>query len=156
MAQHPPITFRYFDARGRAQAFRYLFAARGIAYTDERVPLSIGAGAVWPAMKEDGSRAGPFHKLPVLHYGERKIAETLAEWGWAASSRSRPVMLADCLLWEELDVAQHVFAERLRLGELPTLARVYAESTGRAAFKKVLAAHSAPVTGRGLAAEAEI
>ena len=65
-------------------------------------------------------------------------------------------MLADCLLWEELDVAQHVFAEHLRLGELPNLARVYAESTGRAAFKKVLAAHSAPVTGRGLAAEAEI
>lgn len=232
MAQHPPITLRYFDARGRAQAFRYLFAARGIAYTDERVPLSIGAGAVWPAMKEDRSRAGPFHKLPVLRYGDRSIAETLvigaflhralgdlallsdddnlrhamlvsslsvdvatpiamllwaealypgadyagvargslarirghlgrlettlAEWGWAASSRSRPVMLADCLLWEELDVAQHVFAERLRLGELPTLARVYAESTGRAAFKKVLAAHSAPVTGRGLAAEAEI
>jgi glutathione S-transferase len=232
MAEHPPITLRYFDARGRAQAFRYLFAARGIAYTEDLVPLSIGAGAVWPAMKEDRSRVGPFHKLPVLHYGERTIAETLvigaflhralgdqvllsdddnlrhamlvsslygdvttpiamllwaelmspgldygayvrqslarirghlgrvettlAEWGWGASARSRPVMLADCLLWEELDVAQHVFGEHLRLAELPTLARIYAECAGRSAFKKVLAAHTGPVTGRGLAAEAEI
>jgi hypothetical protein len=232
MAQHPPITLRYFDARGRAQPFRYLFAARGIAYTEDLVPLPSGAGAVWPAMKEDRSRVGPFHKLPVLHYGERTIAETLvigaflhralgdqallsdddnlrhamlvsslygdvvtpiamllwaealypgldyagfarqslarirghlgrlettlAEWGWAASARSRPVMLADCLLWEELDVAQHVFGEHARLDELPTLARLYAESAGRSAFKKVLAAHTAPVTGRGLAAETEI
>ena len=232
MAQHPPITLRYFDARGRAQPFRYLFAARGIAFTDELVPLSTGADAVWPALKEDRSRAGPFHKLPVLHYGERTIAETLviaaflhralgdhsqlseddnlrhamlvsslsvdvatpiamllwaealypgadyaavarqslarirghlgrlettlAEWGWTASARSRPVMLADCLLWEELDVAQHVFGEQVRLDGLPTLARLYQESAGRSAFKKVLAAHTGPVTGRGLAAEAEI
>jgi hypothetical protein len=65
-------------------------------------------------------------------------------------------MLADCLLWEELDVAQHVFGEQVRLDGLPTLARLYQESAGRSAFKKVLAAHTGPVTGRGLAAEAEI
>jgi hypothetical protein len=232
MAQHPPITLRYFDARGRAQPFRYLFAARGISYTEDLVPLSTSGGATWPAMKEDRSRVGPFHKLPVLRYGERTIAETLvigaflhralgdlallsdddnlrhamlvsslygdvvtpiamllwaealypgldyarfarqslarirghlgrlettlAEWGWTVSARTRPVMLADCLLWEELDVAQHVFGENARLDEFPTLARLYTESPGRAAFKKVLAAHSAPVTGRGVAAEAEI
>jgi glutathione S-transferase len=232
MPQHPSITLRYFDARGRAQPFRYLFAARGIAYTDELVPLSIGTGAVWPAMKEDRSRVGPFHKLPVLHYGERTIAETLVigsflhralgdeallseddnlrhamlissmyvdvttpiamllwaelmspgldygayvrqafgrlrahlgrvettlvEWRWAESMRARPVMLADCLLWNSLDVAQHVFGEHAQLDAFPALARVYAECPGRAAFEKVLAAHSAPVTGRGLAAEAEI
>jgi hypothetical protein len=232
MAEHPPITLRYFDARGRAQAFRYLFAARGIAYTEDLVPLSIGAGAVWPAMKEDRSRVGPFHKLPVLHYGERTIAETLvigaflhralgdqallsdddnlrhamlvsslygdvttpiamllwaelmspgldygayvrqslarivahlgrldttlAEWRWAESSRARPVMLADCLLWNSLDTAQHVFGKHARLDALPTLARLYAESPGRAAFEQVLGAHTAPVTGRGLAAEAEM
>jgi glutathione S-transferase len=234
MVQHPQITLRYFDARGRAQPFRYLFAARGIAYSEDLVPLSTGggAGAAWPAMKEDRSRVGPFHKLPVLHYGERTIAETLvigaflhralgdqallsdddnlrhamlvsslygdvvtpiamllwaealyagldyasfvrgslarirghlgrlettlAEWGWAASARGRPVMLADCLLWEELDVAQHVFGTHAGLDQYPTLARLYAETPGRAAFKKVLAAHTAPVTGRGVAAEAEI
>lgn len=232
MPQHPSITLRYFDARGRAQSFRYLFAARDIDYTNELVPLSIGAVARWPAMKEDRSRVGPFHKLPVLHYGDRMIAETLvigaflhralgdqallseddnwrhamlvsslygdvtvpiamllwaeltsvgldygayvrqtfgriraqlgrlettlAEWRWAESMRVRPVMLADCLLWEVLDVAQHVFGENARLDAFPTLARVYTESPGGAAFKAVLARHSAPVTGRGLSAEAEI
>jgi len=232
MAQHPPITLRYFDARGRAQPLRYLLAVRGVEFKDELVPLSIGSGAVWPAMKEDRSRVGPFHKLPVLHYGEQTIAETLvigaflhralgdqarlsdddnlrhamlisslygdlavpiamllwaeltsvgldygayvrqsfarirahlgrlegtlAEWRWAESMRGRPVMLADCLLWEELDVAQHVFGKDARLDRFPTLARFYAESPGRATFDKVLGQHSAPVTGRGLAAEAEI
>ena len=232
MARHPPITLRYFDARGRAQPLRYLLAARGVAFDEDLVPLASGGATVWPAMKEDRARVGPFHKLPVLEYGERKISETLvigaflhrvlgdhallsdddnlrhamlvsslsgdvmtpiamllwaealypgvdygafvrgslgrirghlgrldttlAEWGWAASARGRPVMLADCLLWEELDVAQHVFGKHAGLDQLPTLARLYAESPGRAAFKKVLAAHTAPATGRGLAAEAEI
>src|SRR5262249_11023691 len=163
----------------------------------------FGAGGAWPAMKEDRSRVAPFHKLPVLHYGERTIAETLvigaflhralgdqaqlsdddnlrhamlvsslygdlavpialllwaelmavgrdygayvrqslgrirghlgrlemtlAEWRWADSLRARPVMLADCLLWEELDVVQHVFGPHARVDELPTLARLYAE-----------------------------
>ncbi len=66
-------------------------------------------------------------------------------------------MLADCLLWEELDTLQHVFgAEHVGLDKLPTLSRLYAETPGRAAFQKMLASHPAPVTGRGLAAEAEI
>ena len=168
-------------------------------------------------MKEDRSRAGPFHKLPVLRYGDRTIAETLvigeflhhalgdeaslsvednlrhsmlisslygdlvtpiamilwaeamyvgldyptfvrqafgrvrghvgrleqtlAEWGWTTSARGRPVMIADCLLWEELDVLQHVFgAEHVGLDKLPTLSRLYLETPGRAAFQKVLAA----------------
>jgi glutathione S-transferase len=232
MTQTPAITLRYFEARGRAQPLRYYFAARGIAYTDERVPLSSSGKNVWPEMKEDRSRVGPFHKLPVLRYGDRTIAETLvigeflhralgdaallsdennlrhsmlisslysdvvtpiatvlwaeavyvgldfpafvrqafgrvrglmgrieqtlAEWGWTVSARGRPVMIADCLLWEELDVLQHVFGEQARLDELPTLSRLYAESPGRAVFQKLLAARPEPVTGRGLAAEAEI
>ena len=233
MTQPPAITLRYFEARGRGQPLRYYFAARGISYTDERVPLPSSGKNVWLEMKEDRSRAGPFHKLPVLRYGDRTIAETLvigeflhhalgdeaslsvednlrhsmlisslygdlvtpiamilwaeamyvgldyptfvrqafgrvrghvgrleqtlAEWGWTTSARGRPVMIADCLLWEELDVLQHVFgAEHVGLDKLPTLSRLYLETPGRAAFQKVLAAHPAPVTGRGLAAEAEI
>jgi hypothetical protein len=232
MAQSPAITLRYFEARGRAQPLRYYFAARGIAYSDERVPLPSSGKNVWPDMKEDRSRVGPFHKLPILLYGDRTIAETLvvaaflhrtlgdeallsdednlhhsmllsslysdvvtpiatvlwaeatyvgldfpafvrqalgrvrglllrvdqtlAEWGWTAAARGRPVMVADCLLWEELDVLKHVFGERSGLDEFPTLSRIYTESPGRAAFQKELASQPAPVTGRGLAAEAEI
>src|SRR5205809_5372 len=136
MVQHPPITLRYFVARGRAQAVRYLFAARGIAYTDERVPLSIGAGAVWPAMKEDRS-------LGRIRALLGRVERPLAESGRGATPRSRPVMRAGCLVSEGPDVPQEVFAEGLRLGEQPTLARVSAESAGRRAVKEVLAAHSA-------------
>jgi glutathione S-transferase len=85
-----------------------------------------------------------------------RIDQTLAEWGWTVSARGRPVMLADCLLWEEIDVLKHVFGERSGLDELPTLSRLYAEGPGRAAFQKELASQPAPVTGRGLVAESEI
>jgi glutathione S-transferase len=232
MTQTPAITLRYFDARGRGQPLRYYFAARGIAYTDERVSLAPTGSNPWAEMREDRARVGPFHKLPVLHYGDRTIAETLvisaflhralgdearlsdednlrhsmlisslysdvvwpigmtlwaeaiyvgldypafvrqvlgrlqgllgriertlAEWGWAAVARSRPVMIADCLLWEELDSLQHIFGEHVGLDKLPALSRFYLEAPGRAAFQKVLASREAPVTGRGLAAEAEI
>jgi glutathione S-transferase len=232
MTQPPAITLRYFDARGRAQPLRYYFAARGIDYTEDLVPLAASGSNAWLEMREDRARVGPFHKLPVLRYGDRTVAETLvigaflhralgdeallsetdnlrhsmlisslygdvvtpiavllwaeavyvgldypafvrqsfgrlrshlgrleqalAEWGWAASARGRPVMLVDCLLWEELDVLRHVFGEHAELDELPTLSRLYAEIPGRAAFLKVLASRPAPVTGRGLAAETEI
>lgn len=232
MTQTPAITLRYFDARGRAQPLRYYFAARGVAYADERVSLTAAGSNAWPDMREDRARVGPFHKLPVLHYGDRVIAETLviegflhrvlgdeallsetenlrhsmlisslygdivmqvgttlwaeaiyvgldypafirsllgrlrgllgridqtlAEWGWAAAALGRPVMLADCLLWEELDSLQHVFGEHVGLDELPTLSRIYAEAQGRAVFQKTLAAHPAPITGRGIPAETEI
>jgi glutathione S-transferase len=232
MTQPAAITLRYFDARGRAQPLRYYFAARGIAYTEDLVPLAASGSNEWLGMREDRARVGPFHKLPVLRYGDRTVAETLvigaflhralgdeallsetdnlrhsmlisslygdvvtpiavllwaeavyvgldypafvrqsfgrlrshlgrleqtlAEWGWAVSARGRPVMLVDCLLWEELDVLQHVFGEHAGLEELPTLSRLYTEITGRAAFLKVLASRPAPVTGRGLAAETEI
>src|SRR3982750_4009604 len=50
MTQLPPITLRYFDARGRAQPLRYYFAARGIAYTDERVSLAPTGSNPWHDM----------------------------------------------------------------------------------------------------------
>jgi glutathione S-transferase len=74
--QHPPITLRYFDARGRAQFLRYYFRARKVSFTDDRVPLAADF-APWRAMRDDRTRTGPFHKLPVLHWGDRLIAETL-------------------------------------------------------------------------------
>ena len=52
-------------------------------------------------------------------------------------------MIADCLLWEELDSLQHVFGEHVGLDNLPTLSRLYLEAPGRAAFQKVLSSSGA-------------
>lgn len=74
--QHPPITLRYFDARGRAQFLRYYFRARKVSFTDERVALAPDFSP-WRAIRDDRARTGPFKKLPVLHWGDRLLAETL-------------------------------------------------------------------------------
>ena len=231
MAQTPPVSLLYFDARGRAQFVRYYFRARGVQYRDERVPLTPGYPE-WVAMRADRARVGPFHKLPVLRWGETQVAETfviysflhealgdeallsaeenlrhsmlvstlyvdvmvnvalllwaeashpgtdlgavakrtwdrlrthfgyldvtLAEWDWIARSRSRPVMVADAMLWEELDVVRHVFGEILRLDDYPVLAKLHRDGPGRAAFDSVLRAQPLAITGRGMAAEAEV
>jgi glutathione S-transferase len=228
MADMPPVVVRYFDCRGRAQFVRHYLRARELEHTDDRVPLSEGFEA-WVAMRGDRARVGPFHKLPVLHCGDRTIAETLVirdflhrasgdesllseeqnarhsmpisslyndvmlplgiliwakfsmpgidvgayakqtlarvrghlgslektldEWGWREGAAKRPVMLADCLLWEELDVAQHVFGEQLRFAELPLLERLYREATGREVFEAAIKEHPVSVTGLGLARE---
>jgi glutathione S-transferase len=227
--QTPTITLRYFDARGRAQFLRYYFRARKIPYTDERVPLSADFAA-WNELRDDRSRTGPFRKLPVLHWGERMLAETLmiaafvheatgdagglndddnlrhgmltsslmidvngplaillwsdvhfagsdlaavakrtrdrlkqhfqsieqslVEWRWNERARGRRVMLADCLLWEALDVVRTVFGPHLSLDETPALAKFYAEFAGRTACEAVLAEKPCQITARPNEAEA--
>src|SRR5262245_25034797 len=197
MASPPKITLHYFDARGRAQFLRYYLAARGVAYEDRRVPLSPDFAA-WAAIRGDRSAFGPFHRLPVMQWGERRVPETLViqaflhralgdeallseednlrhatlisrlyvevmlpigtllwadlayvgcdvgllgkrtldrlralfamvnttlgEWDWLAAAADRPVMLADCMLWEEIDVVQHVFGDLVRLDDYSLLA----------------------------------
>ena len=63
--QHPPITLRYFDARGRAQFLRHYFKVRKVSFTDERVAIN-DEFAAWRATRDDRARTGPFQKLPVL------------------------------------------------------------------------------------------
>lgn len=221
--QHPPITLRYFDARGRAQFLRYYFRVRKVSFTDERVPLTPDFAA-WRALRDDRSRTGPFKKLPVLHWGDRPLAETLmiaaflheasgdssgisdddnlrhgmltssllidvntplavllwteinfpgadlgavakrtlerlqqhfqaieqslVEWRWVERARGRRTMLADCLLWEELDAARVVFGPQWSLDATPALAKFYAEFAGRAACQAVLAENPCPITAR--------
>ncbi len=221
--QHPPITLRYFDARARAQFLRHYFRVRKVNYTDERLPLAADF-APWRAIRDDRSRTGPFHKLPLLHWGDRLIAETLmiaafvhevsgdagaisdddnlrhgmltsslsqdvstpisqliwadslypgadvgaiakrtldrlqlhcraleqtlGEWRWLDKARNRKVMLADCLLWEALDVSHSVFGARLSLAELPLLTRFYHDFPGRMACEELLAEKPCPITAR--------
>ncbi len=82
------------------------------------------------------------------------IERTLIEWQWFAHMGNRPIMVADCLLWEELSVLQHVFGAHVPLGSWPELARFYAEFAGRAVCERELAAKPRPVTGRPAEPEA--
>jgi glutathione S-transferase len=81
MRSWPAITLRYFACRGRVQYLRYYLRARDIPFHDERVPLSAGFPE-WLELKADGSRTGPFRKLPVLQWGEQLVAETPVIHAW--------------------------------------------------------------------------
>jgi hypothetical protein len=227
--QHPPITLRYFDARGRAQFLRYFFRIRKVSFTDERV--SVGDDlAAWRAMRDDRPRTGPFQKLPILHWGDRLLAEmlmiaaflheasgdagslpdeenlrhgmltsslcldmmnpvsvllwselmypgadiapaakrtldrlkahcqaleqTFVDWRWLDRARNRRIMLVDCLLWEELDVARVVFGSHWSLSTTPTLARFYDDFPARPTCEALLAERPCPITARPNEAEA--
>jgi glutathione S-transferase len=76
------------------------------------------------------------------------LDRTLGEWQWLEGLAERPIMLADCLLWEELSVAQRVFGRHLPLDDKPVLARFLAECPGREAFEAVLADHPCQISGR--------
>lgn len=229
MRASPKVKLRYFDARGRAQFIRYYLLARDIAFEDERVPLSADFSA-WLAIRDHRAKTGPFHKLPVLYWGDSELAETtviaeflhrtsgdhdclstsenlrhamllsslyvdlmlpigtliwadlatpgadvpalvprtlerlerhlgfldqtLAEWRWLEGTRSRPLMVGDCMLWEELDVLHVVFGERLTLARYPTLAQLYRDCQARQVFETLLEKHPCQITGRP--AEADV
>ncbi|HUF72857.1 MAG TPA: hypothetical protein VMR74_08165 [Gammaproteobacteria bacterium] len=76
------------------------------------------------------------------------IDEALGEWNWVAGFRKRPVTLADCFLWDELDKQRVVFGPRFSLDGKPTLAAFYEEHPGRETFESLLAAHPCQLTGR--------
>ena len=84
MAEYPAITLRYFDCRGRAQSFRYFLSHRGIAHTDDRVPLGNDFAA-WQALKPQRKLTGAFGKLPALHWGETLVSETSVIHRWLHS-----------------------------------------------------------------------
>jgi glutathione S-transferase len=86
--------------------------------------------------------------LERLNAQMHNIERTLIEWQWFAHLADRPVMVVDCLLWEELSVLQHVFGPHVPLGSWPELARFYAEFSGRTVCDRELAAKPRPVTGR--------
>lgn len=86
--------------------------------------------------------------LERLNAQMHNIERTLIEWQWFAHMSSRPIMVADCLLWEEISVLEHVFGPHVPLGSWPELLRFYAEFAGRAACEAELRAKPRPVTGR--------
>ncbi|HEU4618491.1 MAG TPA: glutathione S-transferase N-terminal domain-containing protein [Gammaproteobacteria bacterium] len=223
MPDYPRIELKYFDCRGRAQFLRGYLLHRGIPFEDDRVSMA-GGFDTWQAMRADRTATGPFQKLPVLRWGDRRIAETtviaafvhrasgdagllsqeenlrhemlisstyidlmmsmgillwselmfagadfgatskrmldrvhahlatidpaLGEWRWLERAADRPVMVADCILWDQLDSARHVFGDALRLDSTPTVARFYRDFAGRTTFERLLTEKPCQVTGR--------
>jgi hypothetical protein len=76
------------------------------------------------------------------------LEQTLDEWRWPERSRRRRVMLADCLLWEELNVAQQVFGPHLSMAETPLLAAFLSEFSGRVPCEALLAEQPCAITAR--------
>ena len=75
--QHPPITLRYFDARGRAQFLRYYFRARRVTFTDERVASKRGLRSVAHDPRRSLTHGPVPQATGVPPWGDRLIAETL-------------------------------------------------------------------------------
>lgn len=76
------------------------------------------------------------------------IEAALVEWRWLEHSNVRPIMLADCRLWESIDVCRTVFGESLDLSKLPTLEAIHRRFRSRTAFSELLAESPCPISAR--------
>lgn len=65
----PKYKLIYFNARGRAEHIRFIFAYAGVEYTDERVPREK-----WPEFK----KKMPFAMVPVLEIDGKLVAQSNA------------------------------------------------------------------------------
>lgn len=74
MSANAPVTLRYFNCRGRAQALRDVLMDAGVAFDD----VLVEVGPEWPVLKEDRDFSGPFGSLPLLIWGNERVAQTLA------------------------------------------------------------------------------
>jgi glutathione S-transferase len=74
MPEMSAITLRYFNCRGRAQALRDVLLDAGVAFDD----VLVEVGPEWPKLKSDRNFSGPFGSLPLLIWGNDRVAQTLA------------------------------------------------------------------------------
>lgn len=82
------------------------------------------------------------------------LEQALNDWHWFDKAKLRPVMLADCLLWEELDKLQTIFGEHVQWAALPSLQDFLANSAGAVVFRRMLSEHPCQMTGRPQEADA--
>lgn len=82
------------------------------------------------------------------------LDEALSDWNWLTDLGQRDSMLADCLLWEELDALEAIFSDTIELGDFLTLPSFYQECPGRDAFQEYLTAHPCQFSGRPAEADA--
>ncbi|XP_025988454.2 glutathione S-transferase [Solenopsis invicta] len=87
--EQPKYKLIYFNARGRAEHIRYIFAYAGIDYIDERI-----SDESWPRLK----KSMPYGKLPVLEIDGKLIAQSNA----VARYLARKYNLAGKDEWESM------------------------------------------------------
>ena len=76
MMDLPDIKLTYFDTRGRGQFIRNFLHYREVPFEDNRVALSADFRE-WLTIKTESEITGPFHKLPVLTWGDNMVTETM-------------------------------------------------------------------------------
>jgi hypothetical protein len=76
------------------------------------------------------------------------VNHTLEQWRWTDSLSDRPVMAADAVLWEALDLIRLTFDEHVSFDELATLSTFYDECPGADTFKQLLSVKTQNITGR--------
>jgi hypothetical protein len=113
------------------------------------VMMPIGT-LLWAEVMYPGADLQPVAKrtLERLVQHCKALDQSLTEWRWLDRARRRRVMLADCLLFEELAVAELVFGPSWSLAATPTLAKFYAEFPGRSTCETLLREQPAPITAR--------
>jgi hypothetical protein len=57
-------------------------------------------------------------------------------------------MVADCILWDQINTAQHVFGGKFSLEATPTLASFYRDCPARETFERLLREKPCQVTAR--------
>jgi glutathione S-transferase len=87
---------------------------------------------LWSEVAYSGADFGASSKrvLERIHGHLAVLDQTLVEWQWLERAVARPVMVADCILWDQINCAQHVFGGELGLDATPTLARFYRDCPG--------------------------
>lgn len=65
----PNYKLNYFNGRGRAELTRYIFAAAGAKYTDNRVSFDN-----WPSLKPEA----PLGQMPYLEVDNQKLPQSIA------------------------------------------------------------------------------
>jgi hypothetical protein len=105
---------------------------------------------IWSDLMFAGIDVAAFaHKtFDRIHKNLDVIEKALAEWNWVSELSTRPVTVADCMLWEEIDQAATVFGRRFSLNDKPLLARLYHEHPSREIFEKLLAERPCQISGR--------
>ena len=76
------------------------------------------------------------------------VDQTLAEWNWLQQMDARPVMGADAMLWEALDIIDCTFAGGMNLQQYPQLAGFMAQCPGAATFRQLLQERPLTITAR--------
>jgi len=76
MSDYPPISFHYFDLRGRGQFIRSLLHHYQVPFTDERIVLAKD-NTNWPMIRQNRDLTGDFQKLPFLLWGDTRLNEVL-------------------------------------------------------------------------------